>query len=122
MAQRYWPQLLCPNSDGLLPGADIEPNSNVFLRGQQSLWGASMMHLELKAHQTKQEGELAANPAKKCAHHNVKFEVKSGVVTPNGQVNSRYKRDHAETGEQGANVNLFVNNLQVKVQKASSSQ
>lgn len=56
-----------------------------------------MMQKELKAHRTKQDGEQAANPAKKWAHHNVKFEVKSAVVKLSGEVNSQYKRDHAGT-------------------------
>jgi hyperosmotically inducible periplasmic protein len=56
-------------------------------------------------------------------HRNVKFEVKSGVVTLNGEVNSQSKRDRAE-GVAGRvpNVKQVVNDLQVKDQKASSSQ
>jgi hyperosmotically inducible protein len=56
-------------------------------------------------------------------HHNVKFEVKSGVVTLTGDVNSQYKRDHAErVASRVPNVKQVVNDLQVKDQKASSSQ
>jgi len=56
-------------------------------------------------------------------HHNVKFEVKSGVVTLSGEVNSQYKREHAETVASSVpNVKQVVNDLQVKNQKASSSQ
>jgi hyperosmotically inducible protein len=56
-------------------------------------------------------------------HHDVKFEVKSGVVTLSGEVNSQYKRDHAETvATRVPNVKQVVNDLQVKNQKASSSQ
>jgi osmotically-inducible protein OsmY len=53
----------------------------------------------------------------------VKFEVKSGVVTLSGDVNSQYKRDHAETvATRVPNVKQVINELQVKNQKASSSQ
>jgi hyperosmotically inducible periplasmic protein len=56
-------------------------------------------------------------------HHNVKFDVKNGVVTLSGEVNSQYKRDHAETvASRVPNVKQVVNDLQVKNQKASSSQ
>src|SRR5580704_14077741 len=56
-------------------------------------------------------------------HHNVKFEVKSGVVTLSGEVNSQYKRDYAEkVANRVPNVKQVVNDLQVKDQKASSSQ
>jgi hyperosmotically inducible protein len=56
-------------------------------------------------------------------HHNVKFQVKSGVVTLSGEVNSQYKRDFAERVANGVpNVKQVVNDLQVKDQKASSSQ
>jgi hyperosmotically inducible periplasmic protein len=56
-------------------------------------------------------------------HHNVKYEVKSGVVTLTGEVNSQYKRDHAEkVAASVPNVKQVVNDLQVKSQKASSSQ
>jgi len=56
-------------------------------------------------------------------HDNVKYEVKSGVVTLTGEVNSQDKRDHAEKVATGVpNVKQVVNDLQVKNQKASSSQ
>lgn len=56
-------------------------------------------------------------------HESVKYEVKSGVVTLTGEVNSQYKRDHAEkVALRVPNVKQVVNDLQVKNQKASSSQ
>jgi hyperosmotically inducible protein len=56
-------------------------------------------------------------------HDNVKYEVKSGVVTLTGEVNSEAKRARAEKVATGVpNVQQVVNNLQVKNQKASSSQ
>jgi hyperosmotically inducible periplasmic protein len=56
-------------------------------------------------------------------HDNVKYEVKSGVVTLNGEVNSQLKRDNAEkVATNVPNVKQVVNDLQVKDQKASSSQ
>ena len=56
-------------------------------------------------------------------HDNVKYEVKSGVVTLTGEVNSQYKRDQAEkVATSVPNVKQVVNDLQVKNQKASSSQ
>jgi hyperosmotically inducible protein len=56
-------------------------------------------------------------------HDNVKYEVKNGVVTLTGEVNSQNKRDHAEkVATSVPNVKQVVNNLQVKNQKASSSQ
>jgi len=56
-------------------------------------------------------------------HGNVKYEVKSGVVTLTGEVNSQYKRDHAEqVATRVPNVKQVVNDVQVKNQKASSSQ
>jgi len=56
-------------------------------------------------------------------HHNVSYEVKNGVVTLNGEVNSQNKRDRAEgVAFRVPNVKQVVNDLQVKDQKASSSQ
>jgi hyperosmotically inducible protein len=53
---------------------------------------------------------------------NVKYEVKNGVVTLTGEVNTQYKRDHAEkVASRVPNVQQVVNDLQVKDQKASSS-
>jgi hyperosmotically inducible protein len=56
-------------------------------------------------------------------HRSVKYEVKNGVVTLTGEVNSEDKRARAEKVATGVpNVTQVVNNLQVKNQKASSSQ
>jgi osmotically-inducible protein OsmY len=56
-------------------------------------------------------------------HKSVKYEVKSGVVTLTGEVNSEDKRTRAEKVATGVpNVQQVVNDLQVKNQKASSSQ
>jgi osmotically-inducible protein OsmY len=56
-------------------------------------------------------------------HDDVKYEVKSNVVTLSGEVNSQSKRDQAERVAAGVpNVKQVVNDLQVKNQKASSSQ
>ena len=55
-------------------------------------------------------------------HNNVKYEVKAGVVTLTGEVNSEYKRDNAaKVATSVPNVKQVVNDLQVKNQKASSS-
>ena len=49
--------------------------------------------------------------------------MKSGVVTLTGEVNSENKRARAEKVATGVpNVRQVVNDLQVKDQKASSSQ
>ena len=56
-------------------------------------------------------------------HDSVKYEVKNGVVTLTGEVTSQQKRDHAEkVATRVPNVKQVVNDLQVKNQKASSSQ
>src|ERR1700686_236006 len=56
-------------------------------------------------------------------HKSVKYEVKSGVVTLRGEVNSETKRARAEKVAIAVpNVQQVVNNLQIKDQKASSSQ
>jgi hyperosmotically inducible periplasmic protein len=56
-------------------------------------------------------------------HDNVKYEVKSAVVTLTGEVISQSNRTRAEKVATGVpNVQQVVNNLQVKNQKASSSQ
>jgi hyperosmotically inducible protein len=56
-------------------------------------------------------------------HDTVKYEVKAGVVTLTGLVISEYKRTRAEKVAMGVpNVEQVVNDLQVKDQKASSSQ
>jgi hyperosmotically inducible protein len=56
-------------------------------------------------------------------HDDVKYDVKSNVVTLSGEVNSQSTRDRAERVAAGVpNVKQVVNDLQVKNQKASSSQ
>ena len=56
-------------------------------------------------------------------HENVKYEVKSTVVTLTGEVNSESKRARAEKLATAVpNVQQVVNDLQVKNQKARSSQ
>jgi osmotically-inducible protein OsmY len=56
-------------------------------------------------------------------HDSVKYTVKSGVVTLTGEVNSENKRTRAAQIATGVpNVLQVVNDLQVKDQKASSSQ
>jgi hyperosmotically inducible protein len=53
----------------------------------------------------------------------VKYDVKNGVVTLTGEVNSQNKRAHAEkVATNVPNVQQVVNNLQIKDQKANSSQ
>jgi hyperosmotically inducible protein len=54
--------------------------------------------------------------------HDVKFDVKNGVVTLNGNVNSQSKRAWVEKlATEVPNVKQVVNELQVKNQKATSS-
>ncbi len=56
-------------------------------------------------------------------HDDVKYDVKSNVVTLTGEVNSQSKRDQAErVASSVPNVKQVVNDLQVRNQKASSSQ
>ena len=56
-------------------------------------------------------------------HEHVKYAVKSGVVTLTGEVNSEARRALAAQVAAGVpNVLQVVNDLQVKNQKASSSQ
>ena len=56
-------------------------------------------------------------------HENVKYDVKNGVVTLSGEVNSENKRTDAGNVATGVpNVQQVVNYLQVKDQKASSSR
>jgi len=56
-------------------------------------------------------------------HDDVQYEVKSGVVTLTGEVNSEDKRTSAGKVATGVpNVLQVVNDLQVKNQKASSTQ
>ena len=55
-------------------------------------------------------------------HKGVKFEVKSGVVTLTGEVNSESKRAQVEqVASTVPNVQQVVNELQVKGQKATST-
>src|SRR5665811_188562 len=55
-------------------------------------------------------------------HKNVKYDVKNGVVTLTGEVNSQSKRAQAEQIASAVpNVKQVVNDLQIKNQKASSS-
>ena len=55
-------------------------------------------------------------------HDNMKYKLKSGVVTLTGEVSSQSKRDHAESvAPRVPNAKQVVNDLQVKNQKASSS-
>jgi hyperosmotically inducible periplasmic protein len=69
------------------------------------------------------EKNLDATLIQNKMHDNVKYEVKNGVVTLTGEVNSQNKRDRAEkVATSVPNVKQVVNNLQVKNQKASSSQ
>jgi osmotically-inducible protein OsmY len=56
-------------------------------------------------------------------HDNVKYEVKSAVVTLTGEVRSQDMRDAAEkVATRVPNVKQVVNDLQVKNQKARSSK
>jgi hyperosmotically inducible protein len=56
-------------------------------------------------------------------HENVKYNVKNGVVTLSGEVNSEDSRTRAEkVAISVPNVQQVVNDLQVKDQKASSAE
>jgi len=69
------------------------------------------------------EKNLDAALIRNRLHKSVKYDVKSGVVTLTGEVNSQYKRDLAEkVANTVPNVKQVVNDLQIKNQKASSSQ
>jgi hyperosmotically inducible periplasmic protein len=69
------------------------------------------------------EKNLDAALIESSLQKSVKYEVKSGVVTLTGEVNSENKRARAEKVAAGVpNVQQVVNNLQIKNQKASSSQ
>jgi len=69
------------------------------------------------------ENNLDAALIQNKMHHNVKYEVRNGVVTLTGEVNSEELRSSAQSVATGVpNVLQVVNDLQVKNQKASSSQ
>jgi len=69
------------------------------------------------------ENNLNAALIQNKMHDNVKYKVKSGVVTLTGEVNSQDKRYQAEqVATKVPNVQQVVNDLQVKDQKASSSR
>lgn len=69
------------------------------------------------------ENNLDAALIENRMHEAVKYDVKSGVVTLTGDVNTQDKRDHAGRVATGVpNVKQVVNDLQVKDQKATSSE
>jgi hyperosmotically inducible periplasmic protein len=69
------------------------------------------------------ENNLDASLIQNKMHDSVKFEVKSAVVTLTGEVNSEDMRSRAANVAAAVpNVQQVVNDLQVKNQKASSSQ
>ena len=69
------------------------------------------------------ENNLDAALIQNKMHDSVKYDVKSGVVTLTGEVNSEAMRSSAEKVATGVpNVQQVVNDLQIKNQKASSSQ
>ena len=69
------------------------------------------------------ENNLDASLIQNKMHDSVKFEVKSAVVTLTGEVNSEDMRSRAANVASAVpNVQQVVNDLQVKNQKASSSQ
>jgi hyperosmotically inducible protein len=69
------------------------------------------------------ENNLDAALIQNKMHDNVKYAVKNAVVTLTGEVSSQNKRDAAEqVATRVPNVKQVVNDLQVKNQKASSSQ
>ena len=68
------------------------------------------------------ENNLEAALIQKKLQKAVKYDVKNGVVTLTGEVNSRSTRAQAErVASSVPNVKQVVNDLQVKNQKASSS-
>jgi hyperosmotically inducible protein len=68
------------------------------------------------------EGNLDAALLKARLHESVKYAVKNHVVTLTGDVDSQEKRARAQDVASGVlNVQQVVNELQVKAQKASSS-
>jgi hyperosmotically inducible protein len=69
------------------------------------------------------EKNLDAALIQSSLRKSVNYEVKAGVVTLTGEVNSENKRARAEKVAAAVpNVQQVVNNLQIKDQKASSSQ
>jgi len=69
------------------------------------------------------EKNLHAVLTKSKLQRDVKYEVKNGVVTIKGEVNSQSKRAQAEQlASSVPNVQQVVNELQVKKQKASSTK
>jgi hyperosmotically inducible periplasmic protein len=69
------------------------------------------------------EANLDAALIQSKMHDDVKYAVKSGVVTLTGEVNSQSRRDDAEkVAARVPNVKQVVNDLQVKNQKAKSSR
>jgi osmotically-inducible protein OsmY len=69
------------------------------------------------------EANLDAALMQSKMHDDVKYAVKSGVVTLTGEVNSQSRRDDAEkVAARVPNVKQVVNDLQVKNQKAKSSR
>jgi len=68
------------------------------------------------------EGNLDAALIQDQLHDNVKYAVKNSVVTLSGNVDSQAKRAHAqELASAVPNVQQVVNELQVKGQKATST-
>jgi osmotically-inducible protein OsmY len=68
------------------------------------------------------EGNLDAALIGEHLHENVKYAVKNQVVTLTGEVNSQAKRARAQAVASSVpNVQQVVNELQVKAQKATSS-
>lgn len=68
------------------------------------------------------EKNLHAALARHKLEHDVKYDVKNGVVTLNGRVNSESRRSMVEKLANGVpNVRQVVNELEVKNQKATSS-
>jgi osmotically-inducible protein OsmY len=69
------------------------------------------------------EHNLDAALVRNKFHESVKYDVKNLVVTLTGEVNSQAKRRQAETVAASVpNVRQVVNELQVKNQKATSTQ
>lgn len=68
------------------------------------------------------EGNLDAALISEHLHEHVKYSVKNQVVTLTGEVNSQAKRARAEAVASSVpNVQQVVNELQIKAQKATSS-